>query len=158
MIDIVRRFREYPERSVTCRLPIRSDRHLVGSRLKDLRRQKKFTCDILDTRDSPQDSPDDLESRILLRPFAIVHCDTLLPAFELDPMRMGYAGRNSETESAKGANPRALGHRRLLFTEVAVLKFSCTRCERESTFAGERLRSTFACSVSAEPVRPPCFA
>ena len=53
---------------------------MVGSRLKDLRRQEKTTCDILDTRDSPQGSPEDLESRFLLRPFAIVHCDTLLPA------------------------------------------------------------------------------
>ena len=53
---------------------------MVGSRLKDLRRQEMTTCDILDTRDSPQGSPEDWESRFLLRPFAIVHCDTLLPA------------------------------------------------------------------------------
>ena len=53
---------------------------------------------------------------------------------------MGYAGRNSETESAEGKrNPEALDHRRLLFNEVAVLKFSCTRCERESAFAGRAL-------------------
>ena len=56
-------------------------------------------------------------------------------------MRAGTAKRSRPRD---GINPRALGHRRLLFTEVAVPKFGFTRCERESTFAGERSRSTFA--------------
>ena len=43
-------------------------------------------------------------------------------------MRAGTAKRSRPREER---NPRALGHRRLLFKEVAVLKFSCTRCERE---------------------------
>jgi hypothetical protein len=58
----------------------------------------KRACSILDTRDVPQGSLKDLRE---LYDCGLIYraCDTLLPAvLKRDPMGMGYAGRDSETE------------------------------------------------------------
>jgi len=62
----------------------------------------------LDTRDSPQGSPGFFDGEPVSLRLALClsnrACDTLLPvATRRDPMRMGYVGRNSETELSRWA-------------------------------------------------------
>lgn len=98
-LAIVRGFREYPGRAVS-KLEWRDGRAVApcADKIHGLRYTgyKRFT------------------TGFDLWPIAIV------PA--TPSSWMGYAGRNSETESARRNTAKALDHRRLLFTEVAVLK------------------------------------
>ena len=89
VLVIVRRFREYPERVV-----VYSRRAVMCK--KDPRKQVNCVCATLDTRDSSQCTPVFGMGCGVLRPIAIV------PATPTS--RMGYAGRDSETESAHPLN------------------------------------------------------
>ena len=82
-LDIVRRFREYPE----CAGSVTLGRRVAE---RSCRRQMSHACDTLDTRDSPQDIAGFWRS-VVLRPFAIVPATPSYPGWA---MRAGTAKRS----------------------------------------------------------------
>jgi hypothetical protein len=87
------------------------------------RKQRKASCDTLDTRDSPQCPPGRNERTEF--------CGPSQSCLRHPPPWMGYAGRDSETESALPLKWKTLGHRRL-FTSDLLYRFTDAKQGRTS--------------------------
>ena len=152
-IAIVRRFREYPDRAVGKVQRADGSRKALAIWPHRMPQGKKWlVCVTLDTRDSPQDIPDQgfigSECR---KPVAHRNraCDTLHPW-------MGYAGRNSETESAhplkvrKDARPPSTVMSGLLyrFTDATAGKIFVRDASAFSIFCvyGKRAKPSPSCA------------